>query len=222
MIVNFEVTGEKRKQLVQAISKIVGVEPVYTGAPTFSYRVSDFTIDRNGTLSVSTSLDAEQIKKLLEDLARRGFPCADKESADRLIIEVPLTDITDEVQENLHKIIASKANLIKKAIGAQELPIERTETTLQFPWFSTDASGDEVAAYSFLIDALLTAAKDQKRVTAKEKDVENEKFAFRVFLIRLGFVGDVYKGARKILLSRLSGNAAFKNGKPESKEGTEE
>ena len=54
----------------------------------------------------------------------------------------------------------------------------------------------------------------QKRVTAKEKPVENEKFAFRVFLIRLGFVGDEYKVARKILLNNLSGNSAFKNGMP--------
>jgi hypothetical protein len=51
-------------------------------------------------------------------------------------------------------------------------------------------------------------------VTAKDKPVENEKFAFRVFLIRLGFVGDEYKTARKILLRNLSGNSAFKNGAP--------
>jgi hypothetical protein len=35
-----------------------------------------------------------------------------------------------------------------------------------------------------------------------------------VFLIRLGFVGDEYKTARKILLRNLSGNSAFKNGAP--------
>ncbi len=49
---------------------------------------------------------------------------------------------------------------------------------------------------------------------AREKRVDNEKFAFRVFLIRLGFIGDDYKAARKILLSNLSGNSAFKNGAP--------
>ena len=56
-------------------------------------------------------------------------------------------------------------------------------------------------------------AKTAKRVTAKEKDTDNEKYAFRCFLLRLGFIGDEFKGARKILLSRLSGSSAFKSGK---------
>ena len=53
-------------------------------------------------------------------------------------------------------------------------------------------------------------AKVQKRVTATEQPVENEKYAFRCFLLRLGFIGAEYKEARKILLKNLSGNAAFK------------
>ena len=57
-----------------------------------------------------------------------------------------------------------------------------------------------------------------KRVTAKEKPVENEKFAFRVFLIRLGFVGQDFRVARKILLKNLTGNSAFKNGVPSRQE----
>jgi hypothetical protein len=129
-----------------------------------------------------------------------------------LTIEMPLEGYTEENIANLEKLIASKAGLIKKAIGAYALSIERTETTLKFPWFAFGASGEEADAYSRLISALYTAAKEQKRVTAKDKDVENEKFAFRVFLIRLGFLGDEYKSARKILLRNLSGNSAFKNG----------
>jgi hypothetical protein len=63
-------------------------------------------------------------------------------------------------------------------------------------------------------------AKKQKRVTAKERPVENEKYTFRVFLIRLGFVGDDYKAARKLLMKNLSGNSAFRDGTP-NKEGGE-
>jgi hypothetical protein len=129
-----------------------------------------------------------------------------------LTMEMPIEGYTKENIANLEKLIASKASLIKKAIGANALPIERTETTLKFPWFSFGASGEEADAYSRLVSALYAAAKEQKRVTAKDKDVENEKFAFRVFLIRLGFVGDEYKNARKVLLKNLSGNSAFKNG----------
>ena len=54
----------------------------------------------------------------------------------------------------------------------------------------------------------------QKRITATEKDVENEKYAFRCFLLRLGFIGDEYKDARKILLRNLIGSYALKGGAP--------
>ena len=46
----------------------------------------------------------------------------------------------------------------------------------------------------------------------KEKAVDNEKYAFRCFLLRLGFIGADYKTDRKILLKNLEGSSAFKNG----------
>ena len=132
------------------------------------------------------------------------------DESDTLTIEMPLESFTAENISNLEKLIVSKAGLIKKALGVDALPIERTDTTLRFPWFSFGTPGEDVAAYSRFIGALYAAAKKQQRVTAKEHPVDNEKFAFRVFLIRLGFVGDDYKSARKILLRNLTGNSAFK------------
>lgn len=175
MEIQFNVTGARRKELVNAVSEITENPAVYKGAPTFAYEIGGFTVDKSG---------------------------------------MPLEGFTDAALENLERLIAGKSTLIKKAIGAVALPVERTETTLKFPWFSFNATGDEVNAYSRFIGTLCAAAKEQKRVTVREKPVENEKFAFRVFLIRLGFVGDEYKTARKILLKNLSGNSAFKNGAP--------
>ena len=54
-------------------------------------------------------------------------------------------------------------------------------------------------------------AKQAKRVTSYEKEVESEKFSFRVWLLRMGFKGNKSKAQRAILLKRLSGNAAFPN-----------
>ena len=56
-------------------------------------------------------------------------------------------------------------------------------------------------------------AKNSKRITAKERTVDNEKYAFRCFLLRLGFIGDAYKTSRKILLKNLDGNSAFRDKK---------
>jgi len=132
--------------------------------------------------------------------------------SDKLTIEMPLAFMTDEGFANLEKLIASKAELIKKALGVDALPVERTETTLKFPWFRFPAESSEVVAYSRFIGALCATAKRQKRVTAKEKEADNEKYTFRCFLLRLGFIGDEYKQVRKILLKNLSGSSAFKSG----------
>jgi hypothetical protein len=110
-----------------------------------------------------------------------------------------------------------------KAIGAdglEGLPIIRTDSTLQFPWFPVGASSVDVDAYAHLVHALCELAKKQKRVTLKEKPVDegaSEKFAFRCFLLRLGFIGSEYASARKVLLSKLSGNGSFKSGDHKAK-----
>ena len=110
---------------------------------------------------------------------------------------------------NLKKLLEAKGNLIKKALGIDSLPIEVKEETVEFPWFET-VSPEETAAYTHFISALCELSKNAKRVTAKEKEVDNEKYAFRCFLLRLGFIGTEYKAERKILLRNLSGSAAFK------------
>ena len=55
-------------------------------------------------------------------------------------------------------------------------------------------------------------ARNAKRVNAKEKDTDNEKYAFRCFLLRLGFIGAEFKTERKILLRNLTGSSAFRSG----------
>jgi hypothetical protein len=105
---------------------------------------------------------------------------------------------------------------LKAALGTEDLPIKQTVDTLQFPWFRGEGatSGEHADAYANLVSLLCKTAIEKKRVTAKEKDApDNPKYAMRCFLLSLGFIGDEYKTARKILLSRLEGNSSWKNGK---------
>lgn len=136
------------------------------------------------------------------------------EDTNRLTIELPRSAFTDVALDNLKRLVESKSSLIKKALGADYIPIITNEETISFPWFQGELTSDEVKAYTHFITALSELAKTQQRVNATEKEVENEKYAFRCFLIRLGFVGTEYKAERKILLKNLSGNSAFKNGAP--------
>ena len=115
---------------------------------------------------------------------------------------------------NLTKLLDAKGSLIKNALGVEDLGFEINEEskTICFPWFG-EVSIDEAMAYTHFVNALCKMTKEAKRVTAKEKNVDNEKYAFRCFLLRLGFIGTEYKAERKILLRNLSGSSAFKAGR---------
>jgi len=210
----FNRTGAERKALVKAIGEITGSSPAFMGPPSFGYEVASYIVDREGALIPSVGLEQPEVDALLKALEEQGFVPEKKENApDKLSIDVPLESFTDTALSNLEKLVASKAPLIKKAIAADSLPIEQTEEKLCFPWFSAEASADKVDAYAKFILALCEMAKNQKRVTATEKPVESEKYAFRCFLLRLGFKGSEYAAARKILLANLSGSGSFR-GKP--------
>lgn len=141
----------------------------------------------------------------------------DATEPDKLTVEYPLDGFNPETIDNLTKMVKAKEALIKTALGVSELSIQQSDEgggKLLFPWF-TLSDPSHAAYYVQFIFALCKAAKEKKRVTAKEKEVENPKYAMRCWLLSLGFIGDEYKAARKVLLSNLSGNSSWKSGKPE-------
>lgn len=129
-----------------------------------------------------------------------------------LVIEMPRSSFTDTALDNLKRLVESKDSLIKKALSVETLELEITDDKVRFPWFEYGTDADAVKAYTHFVDALCEMARAQKRVTAKEKNTDNDKYAFRCFLLRLGFIGAAYKEERKILLQNLSGSSAFKGG----------
>ena len=126
-----------------------------------------------------------------------------------LTIAIPLENVNIG---NLTKLLDAKGFLIKRALHIDDLRFELNEDSISFPWFSELPAPDEIHAYSTLIAALCQMSKDQKRISATEKPVDNERYAIRCFLLRLGFIGDDYKTDRKILMRYLPGNSAFKGG----------
>ena len=223
MTIKYNRTGADRKPLIAAIAAITGAEAKYLGAPSFAYQVDYFTIDRNGAITFDDRADSEEVENLIERLAGMGFEAepvereADTEveqsaAHDGLTIQVPADSFTPEALNNLHSLIAAKGKLLRKALGVDLLPIQMEADTVSFPWFGGEATGEEVKAYTHLITALCDMARNQKRITARERDTDNDKYAFRCFLLRLGFIGAEYKEERKILLRNLTGNGAFKAG----------
>ena len=239
----FNRTGAERKALVQAMGEILEVKPKYLGMPTAAYQVDYFHIDKIGAVEFDDRADSEEIENLLERLAERGIVAAPAETAQEggtaeesadaenkaeepeteaqgadlgLTVAMPRDSFTDAALENLRKLVDAKGSLIKKALAVDSLPIETDGEKVSFPWFAEGQDSESVKAYTHFIAAICDMARNQKRITAKEKPADNEKYAFRCFLLRLGFIGAEYKGERKILLKNLSGSSAFKNGEPKS------
>lgn len=224
MELKYNVTGSDRKRLVTAIAEITECAAKYKGAPSFAYEVDYFTIDKNGTMSFDDRADSDEVEMLVEALLEKGFvpetqPADEPEEVgNSLVISYPRKDISDAALENLRLLVASKESLIKKALAVDALPIEVDDEKVGFPWFVGFPQPEEISAYAHFTGKLIGMAKTQKRVTAREKDTVNDKYAFRCFLLRLGFIGDEYKAARKILLRNLSGSGAFKSGNPKVQE----
>lgn len=235
MTYEFNCTGNARKDLVKALATITGKDAKYQGAPSFAYKVDYITVDKTGNLHMNDMADPDEVDGIMAQLKERGFeytswsyddPQPDPSTyeaaeEDRSQVTMLRSLFTDTALENLHKMVEAKAQLIKKALGVDNLPIAADEHTVSFPWIRTDATPEEFSAYTKLIAAMAEMARKQQRVTAKEKPAESDRYAFRCFLLRLGFIGDEYKAARKILLANLSGSSAFKSG-ARKKEGTTE
>ena len=131
---------------------------------------------------------------------------------DSLSISLPRTLFTETALQNLDALLLSKGRLIRHAFDIREATYTLTDDRITFTWLHGTITDETAKAYAEFISKLCQMARTQKRVTAKEKIVDNEKYAFRCFLLRLGMIGNVYKESRKILLQNLTGSSVFKSG----------
>ena len=219
MRVEFNRTGVERKALVIAISEILETKAKYMGMPSTAYDFGGLIVDKTGALEFEENIFPKDIEDLLHQLADRGFVAEGMDVSEEqeetpqgedvgLTVAIPLENV---LVGNLTKLLEAKGMLIKKALGITDIRIEVDSDKVSFPWFG-EVQPDEAMTYTKFIAALCKMSKEQKRINSTEKEVTNEKYAFRCFLLRLGFIGDEYKADRKILLRNLSGSSAFKNG----------
>ena len=214
MIVHYRVNGKERKRLAEVIAKEIGVDDIYQGAPTFSYQMDYFTVDREGALVFDDENYSDEVERVFNAIADAGFTTDEGEEYEGTGLAIQMPMMTGDEISRLEALIESKEGLIKKAIGTDSLVVGEKDGKLDFPWFKADTTTEEIKAYMDFVTALCRMAKEAKRITGKDKPVENEKYAFRCFLLRLGFIGDDYKQSRKILLQNFSGSSAWKSGTP--------
>jgi len=170
---------------------------------------------------VDTAPEPEETAAEVETAPDSGEPApeqAEEAEPDRLTIEYPLTNITDEVLANLRKMVTAKEAILKISLGAEELPIFLTPTALKFPWFTGPFNENAAHDYAQFIACLVETAKRKKRVTAQPTNSDNFRFSCRVWLISLGMVGREFDGIRKRMIKPLSGNSGFRYGTPKKAE----
>lgn len=301
MNINFRVTGKERKALVEALSEITFSEAAYAGAPTFAYRVGDYTVDKNGVIFYPSTLAQEAVALVVEKLKERGFipegeaqadlpeddapaeipaerpdvapeaaapaqpeaeameategaerpdtaeegeadpaqpdeaddaPAESAETADpsddamkegtaadqgdttKFAVSIPRKTLTDDALERLKLIVSNKEMLFRRAVIADALPIEVTEEEVAFPWFTLTGVDGEAAAYAQFITALCQMASEQTRILDKPYDGDNDRFAMRIFMVRLGMKGAAFALARKLMMKHLTGNSGWRYGAP--------
>ena len=229
MVLHFNVTKDKRKAMVQAIEKEIGGKAKYLGVPSCAYEIGNFTVGKNGELEFGDFDELDEVAPIVDAcVLATGVSPAEWNNSEKgaqefnsepnkgaetgeslgLTVSIPLEKVD---MGNLISLLEAKGELIKKALGIENVHIEEKDEVVNFPWFE-ETKPEEALAYTKFISAICEMSKKQKRVTAKPKENENEKYAFRCFLLRLGFIGDEFKADRKILLSKLDGSSAFKAG----------
>ena len=207
-IIKEQVSGQERKVIAAVLGEVLEAPVKYAGVPSCAYEVAGWTISKEGCL-ISPPFNAEDapaVKTVMDALKIAGVAAVGK-----LEVQISAEGADEAALSNLDKILRSKDALIRKSLGSQgEIAARLEDGKLIFDFFRATTSKDEISACVLLMLRIWEQAQMLKRVVAREQTVDNEKYAFRCFLLRLGFIGDRYRQERKVLLARLEGNMAFK------------
>ncbi|MGB4406627.1 MAG: hypothetical protein WBI82_07190 [Sphaerochaeta sp.] len=213
MVIPYQISIKQRKKLAEDIADALHTLPRYMMYPTCNYEIGGCLLDKRGNLSIPESMDDATVNKLLEHLKNCGYVSEGIEENDKLTINLPRTDFTDSQLDVLKQMVKAKEGLFKRAFRTDSLEVVVTSEWVSFPWFSLSGEADEAQAYATFISKLCEMARKQKRVLASSSDGDNDKYAFRCYLLRLGFIGNEHKCSRAILLGNLAGNSAFRHPK---------
>lgn len=317
---NYALNIDNRKDLVKKIEALTGLKSHYTMMPRCAYEIGAFTVEKDGSLTVTDDADQNVINALLaeqmiipessnedepvapaettaepetdtaadidddyveidvtiisdtdelnmaepeqsdepetatEDTQPEQTDSAENANSFPLDTEIsfPLTDHTVQSLTNLICMIHSRGPLISKATDGEfyadqtlvdeiaghkfrsiydliafirewedtnpELKgIYFADDKIIFNGFGAAPDAEHVQTFTKLAAAMNRMAITQKRVQAKDVDDSNEKYAMRIWLVRIGFGGAEYKVDRRILMEHLTGHTAFRNDEEKAK-----
>lgn len=207
--IQFTKQAKGRKQLAALIATHLNAEAEYLGTPSFAYQIGEATLDRDWQLYLPDDADTTG---LVESAAQAGFSTDEPEGLG-VSLAFPTTGWDETTVGKVEATLSAKGHLIAKALQIPVTPmnIDEKAGTVEFPWFGHVPDPEVVEAATVLIARIIEHAKVATRVSAKPaKTGGNDKYAMRCWLLRLGMIGEGYKHVRRVLLTNLGGNAAWK------------
>ena len=261
-MMNIKLATENRKDAAQRLAEITGEESRYTKMPRCAYEIGPYTIEKDGSVTVTEGTDLQPLMTLVEEGLIEPFEAQATEPAEEaqaeepvsLTVEVPMKNHTGATLRNLINLIYTRAGLINKALGTgfrvDEALVETlkdeacaltkeallqaiggfemehgkaidglaiTPEGITFSTLPETGDAETLQTFTVLCGMMNKQAMDQKRIQAKAVNEENEKYALRIGLTRLGMNGPEFKDARRVLMANLGGNCAFRTPAEEEK-----
>ena len=125
---------------------------------------------------------------------------------DERLVNVLRDDANVLTMERFFETVTNVENAIGKAVDGLIFAADR----LTFSTLPETSDTATLRCFATLCAMMNKQAITQQRIQAKEITAENEKYAMRIWLLRLGMNGPEYKEERRILMENLSGHAAFR------------
>lgn len=207
--IRFTPDTKARKHLAAVIAQTIDATVAYAGAPSFAYHVGQARLDRDWCLHLPQTTNPGEV---IEAAVAAGFHPEPTSEEVGLTLVFPTTEWTGGTGARLQALLAAKGPLIAKALSvpALSMEVDEGEGVVRFAWFTQVPDPDTVEAVTRLLEAMIDYAKAATRINPKSRQVENEKYAMRCFLLRLGMIGNDTKHTRRLLMRNLDGNSAWR------------
>ena len=137
--------SQNRKELVKAISEIIGIPAVYQFMPTCAYQIGEYyTVTKSGDLEISDQADHKETERLLAELANQGYAVPDTTEPESkgLTVQMSADFFTKHTLGNLRQSCENKAALFQAAFQTDCLDIILSDEKVEFPWFTVEQDGD--------------------------------------------------------------------------------
>ncbi|WP_302770308.1 amidoligase family protein [Anaerotignum lactatifermentans] len=151
------------------------------------------------------------LEKALEQLKLRGAIINDSTKMN-LFLDVSCIENWEKYQTNLENLYESKGELFQKALDipfSQVADTDQENGIISFPYFKSTINKKELLSDIQFAQIVSSFAENNRTVSQKKSENQNDKFMMRTWLVRAGMVGEEYKFARKMLTKNLEGNSAW-------------